>query len=313
MEERLLDEVAEDEIILYLWQNQHTVVVGRNQNAWRECHLTRLEDEGGKLARRLSGGGAVYHDLGNLNFTFLMPGGSYNLERQLRVILKAAHLLGIEAEFSGRNDILAAGRKFSGNAFYHGQRASYHHGTLLVDVDLSVLQSYLNVPQQKMAAKGVESVKSRVINLRELVPQLTIEQVKEAMSRAFVAEYGGTGEVMDVGDMLAAPEFKRLYEKYSGWEWRLGKSPAFDITYETRFPWGGIEIGLMVRKGKIEQATIFSDAMEADLIPHMAKRLEGAIFDRETMAESLLDWSRETDTPLAKDVALWIKSIGKED
>ena len=193
LEELLLGRVGDDEAILYLWQNQHTVVVGRHQNAWRECHAEKLEADGGKLARRLSGGGAVYHDLGNLNFTFIVPKPAYDLHRQLKVILGAARTVGVDAEFSGRNDILADGRKFSGNAFYHGRKASYHHGTILIDVDMTVLQKYLNVPQQKMAAKGVTSVKSRVINLRELVPTLTIEEMQQAMMQAFIAEYGEIG------------------------------------------------------------------------------------------------------------------------
>lgn len=307
LEELLLDRVADDEAILYLWQNQHTVVVGRHQNAWRECHAEKLEADGGKLARRLSGGGAVYHDLGNLNFTFIMPKPAYDLHRQLKVILGAARAVGVDAEFSGRNDILAEGRKFSGNAFYHGRRASYHHGTILIDVDMTVLQNYLNVPQQKMAAKGVTSVKSRVINLRELVPTLTIDEMKQAMMQAFVAEYGGPGALIDMAELQQSPEARALYEKYSSWEWRLGKSPSFDITLETRFPWGGIELGLMVEGGVIQSARIYSDAMESELIEPMAHSLEGLAYDRAEMAESLENLARIHQSGVIGDVAGWIK------
>ena len=136
LEEALLNRVGEGELILYLWQNERTVVIGRNQNPWKECRTALLAEEGGCLARRLSGGGAVFHDLGNLNFTFLMREADYDLPRQLTVIERACRSLGIPAERSGRNDLLADGRKFSGNAFYKHNGKAYHHGTLMLDVDM---------------------------------------------------------------------------------------------------------------------------------------------------------------------------------
>ena len=213
-EQTLLERVGEGEMILYLWQNARTVVIGRNQNPWKECRTALLAEEGGHLARRLSGGGAVFHDLGNLNFTFLMREEDYDLSRQLSVIERACRSLGIPVERSGRNDLLADGRKFSGNAFYHHQGRAYHHGTLMVDVDLEMVQRYLSPSKAKLAAKGVDSVRSRVVNLKEFVPDLSIERLSEALISAFAAVYDcreqgtgnreqGTGE--PVGTSIACP------------------------------------------------------------------------------------------------------------
>ena len=189
LEEALLHRVGEGELILYLWQNERTVVIGRNQNPWKECRTALLSEEGGHLARRLSGGGAVFHDLGNLNFTFLMNEADYDLPRQLTVLERACRSLGVPAQRSGRNDLLAEGRKFSGNAFYQHAGKAYHHGTLMVDVDLERVQRYLSPSKAKLAAKGVDSVRSRVVNLREFVPTLSVRQLENALIAALAEVY----------------------------------------------------------------------------------------------------------------------------
>ena len=182
MEEYMTNHVPDGTCILFLWQNRHTVVIGRNQNCWKECRVNFLEEEGGYLVRRLSGGGAVFHDLGNLNFTFIVRKTDYDVERQLQVILEAVRRLGIQAEKTGRNDITVEGRKFSGNAFYQTGDCCYHHGTLLVHADKENMSRYLNVPREKLASKGVSSVKSRVANLDEFCPGLTVDRVKAALA-----------------------------------------------------------------------------------------------------------------------------------
>jgi lipoate-protein ligase A len=176
LEEYLLKHVRRGEVVLYLWQNNHTVVIGKHQNAWKECNCKLLEQDGGRLARRLSGGGAVYHDLGNLNFTMVMDRKLYDLEKQLTVILQAVRGLEIRAEFTGRNDLAIEGRKFSGNAFCFKSERAYHHGTLMVDTDLECLTRYLQAPQSKLVAKGagIASVRSRVINLASIRSGLTV-------------------------------------------------------------------------------------------------------------------------------------------
>ena len=175
VEEYLLQNTDEGCCTLYLWQNQNTVVIGRNQNAFKECRTTLLEDEGGKLARRLSGGGAVFHDLGNLNFTFLVPTADYDLDKQLKVIELACEKLGVKVERSGRNDILADGRKFSGNAFYKNGPRAYHHGTLMVDVDREKMGRYLNPSKAFFSFSAMlQSIESEYTSASFTVPLSTM-------------------------------------------------------------------------------------------------------------------------------------------
>ena len=185
-----MEQVKPGSIVLYLWRNAQTVVIGRNQNCWRECNVHLLEAEGGHLARRLSGGGAVYHDLGNLNFTFLVHHEDYDTERQVEVIRQALLPLGLDVVKSGRNDLLIDGKKFSGNAFYRTGDRCYHHGTLLIDTDKDVMARYLRVSPNKMKSKGVKSTKSRVINLVDKVPSLTAMDLVPRLKRAADEVYG---------------------------------------------------------------------------------------------------------------------------
>ncbi|MBO4292372.1 MAG: lipoate--protein ligase, partial [Lachnospiraceae bacterium] len=175
VEEYLMTHTEPNEIVLYLWQNDHTVVLGRNQDLSAEVREKEFRNEGGTIVRRLSGGGAVYHDLGNLNYTFIAQRGNYDVGRQLGVILAAVGKAGIEAEKTGRNDVTAGGLKFSGNAFYQSGKDCCHHGTLLVSTDLDKMNRYLSPSAEKLKARGVESVRSRVVNLTELSPNLTVE------------------------------------------------------------------------------------------------------------------------------------------
>ena len=286
VEQHLLETVEEGQCILYLWQNQNTVVIGRNQNPWKECRTTLLHEEGGKLARRLSGGGAVFHDLGNLNFTFLMPQSDYDLDCQLNVIQQAVRSLGIPAERSGRNDILADGRKFSGNAFYKNGKQAYHHGTLLVDVDMAKLSRYLNPSKAKLQSKGVDSVRSRVVNLKELNPHITMDALKKALTEAFAEVYGCEVTTLDASGLdVAAVE--KLTERNRSWEWNFGQKLPFSFECEDRFPWGGIQVQLLVEQGAIKQAKLYSDAMDDTLVPHWESCLTGCRVDRQSLETAL--------------------------
>jgi len=310
LEEYLLRHVEKNQVILYLWQNQNTVVIGRNQNAWKECRCSQLEQDGGKLARRLSGGGAVFHDLGNLNFTMIMDRGHYDLEKQLRVILEAVKKLNIKAEFSGRNDLTVEGRKFSGNAFYFEQDKAYHHGTILINVDIHKLSTYLQVSKQKIASKGVDSVQARVGNLSLFQPDITIETMKEALKASFQELYV---EITDPPVIVSESTYdlQELYQKYSSWEWLYGKTPSFDIILETRFPWGGIELGLNLKNGLIGEAKIYSDAMNSHLIEQIALALIHQPFQVDQMVRviSPLESNPENEK-IINDLVTWLLSKG---
>ena len=189
-EEIMFDRTVPGQVTLFLWQNERTVIIGKSQNAWNEARVEKLRSDGGVLVRRPSGGGAVYHDLGNMCYTFVCSPELYSLPRQLKVILNAVKACGIDAEFTGRNDIVTPdGRKFSGNAFRFSGSAALMHGTLLIHTDFSRMSEYLSVPKAKIEAKGVSSVRSRVANLSEINPEITVERVKTDMIRAFLDEY----------------------------------------------------------------------------------------------------------------------------
>ncbi len=301
MEECLLDACGEHDAILYLWQNAQTVVIGRNQNPWRECRTELLEQEGGKLARRITGGGAVYHDQGNLNFSFIAGKAVYDVSRHLNVVLKATQSVGVQAEFSGRNDIMSNGRKFSGNAFAHRQNSSLHHGTLLISADMSMLGRYLQPSQAKMASKGVQSVQSRVVNLSELSAAATVESLRLALKESFQMEYGPYINGFTMADQ---EQLERLHTRQRSWEWRFGQTPRFDVSLQCRFPWGGVEVELINRDGRVAEAKVFSDGMDAALFPLLAKALVGRLFTAVELADALRSAS---DSAEASDVAKWLE------
>ena len=285
-EKLLLETVEVGCCILYLWRNKNTVVIGRNQNAWAECRTTLLEQENGHLARRLSGGGAVYHDLGNLNFTFIMRQQDYDLDKQLSVIEAACSLAGIQVERSGRNDLLADGHKFSGNAFYHSQGRAYHHGTLLVSADMDMLSRYLTPPKAKLEAKGVASVRSRVINLQELSPGLTCERLADHMIRAFSQIYGLQAQPCTFSSDQT--DTVNLYAKELGsWDWLYGQKLPFTLDCSERFPWGSFQIQMQVQAGMINTVQVYSDSMDWQLAENVSNALKGCRFDLPSVTSAL--------------------------
>ena len=310
MEEYLLLHCGKEECILYLWQNRNTVVIGRNQNAWKECLVSKLEEENGYPVRRLSGGGAVYHDLGNLNFTFLVRKENYDVNRQLNVILEAVKKLGIHAEKSGRNDILIDGHKFSGNAFYEQGDCCYHHGTLMVNVNLGELSRYLTVSKDKLKSKGVDSVRARVTNLTEYAPDLTVDVLKQKLLEAFEEVYGLKANILKDTD-LDAEEVEERTQKFASWDWIFGRKLDFQYELANRFPWGQITLQLKVKNGKIEDVNVYSDSMRPSLIDEISRYLKNVRYDKKAICAELgLYWScNKEEDQMMKDIIAWIESI----
>jgi lipoate---protein ligase len=274
IEKHLMDTLPEETAILYLWQNNHTIVVGRNQNPWYECRVNEFLEAGGKIARRLSGGGAVYHDMGNLNFTFILPKTEFDVPRQLSVVRMAIATFDLEATQSGRNDLLIGDRKFSGNAFYKAGHSAYHHGTLLVDCDMGVMAGFLLPNEKKLQYHGVQSIQSRVVNLRSLSDEITVDLLERELFRAFAAVYKQSPAVLDEM-MLDQPTLKQLTEQFGNPEWIYPQALPYTFTVTEHFPWGGVTVKLLVENGVIRNAKLFTDAMEAGLFTLIEQSLTG--------------------------------------
>lgn len=287
LEAVLLENVQKGDCILYLWQNQRTVVIGRNQNAWKELKVALLNEEHGFVARRFSGGGAVFQDLGNLNFTFLVHESVYDVDKQLSVILKALSKLDIHATKNGRNDLTVDNRKFSGNAYYKKNQQCYHHGTLLVHADMDELSRYLNVSMEKLKSKGVTSVRSRVVNLCEFQPEITIESLKEKLVEAYHEIYGSC-EFIGI-DQLNQHRLDELKKQFSSWDWLYGRNIQFDYQLAKRFSWGEIDLQLSVDKGLIQSLNCYSDAMDQDFIMSIKEKLTGCRYEESAMQRSIPD------------------------
>lgn len=280
-----LDNVNKGDVILYFYVNTNAVIIGRNQNAWKECNLDNMEADSVQLVRRHTGGGAVYHDAGNLNFSFIMHESDYDQTRQFNLIIDAVARLGMKAELSGRNDILVDGKKFSGNAFGLSKGNRAHHGTLLVNADLSKLGRYLNVSESKIKSKGITSVRSRVCNLSEMVPGISVEDVRKAVIDSFIKEYGPAVEYRFDGAALA--DIEQRYAVQKSWEWRLGKTPQFDYVLDNRFSFGELQLHMNLRDAKIREVKVYSDSLNVSICDRLEPALIGVRFDAQTIAEAL--------------------------
>ncbi|MBP3651864.1 MAG: lipoate--protein ligase [Clostridia bacterium] len=295
-DEYFLDHLGPQDMLLYFYINRSAVIIGRGQNPWAECNLNAMERDGVQLVRRITGGGAVFHDEGNLNFSFIAGEEVYDVSRQLGMILSAVQALDIPCEFSGRNDLLSNGRKFSGNAFCARGQLRQHHGTLLVNSDLTRLQNYLTVDPRKLQAKGAKSVRSRVCNLEEMLPGLNCEAMLEALKEAYRRVYGAYTLLPGRPDEAAVAPY---IEKHASDAWRLGETPRFDLEIENRFPWGNMQLLLTLRHSRVDDLQVFSDALDTDLCTEVRARLMGAAFGSQSMHAALITSEKQQLRDLA--------------
>jgi lipoate-protein ligase A len=285
VEEYLVKCNAPNEEVLFLWQNENTIVIGRNQNPYKECDVKKLKEDNVQLVRRLSGGGAVYHDLGNLNFTFIAADTNYDVENNMNVILNGVSRFGIQGYFNGRNDLMVQERKFSGNAFVNENGVNCHHGTLLVDVDLDKLSRYLTVSPLKLKSKGIDSVTSRVVNLREISTEINIENLKGALIASFNEFYKTKAEIITLNEK--AIDVTAYLEKYNSWEWNYSESPDFTIAIEDKFSWGIIEIYIEFSDGKIKKCKFYTDAILLEDFQRLERTLQDKQFKTKNIQEAI--------------------------
>lgn len=262
VEEYLVGEGKDFGDTLFLWRNERTVVIGRNQNPWRECAVEKLLGDGGTLARRRTGGGAVYHDKNNLNFSFVRSPSKDNTAENFRVITSALRTFGIDAEVSGRNDMTVSGAKFSGSAFFKTKEAELHHGTLLVDTDVAAMTAYLGVENAPEGDKrSVASVKSRVINLKEVAPGLTAEQLSVAVQAAFCGEE--CVKPLDFDLLASNPEVLALRDRNKSVEWLFGDWQNAVPHRSVKLGWGRLEYYLQNGKFVLASDGLFPAAVLA--------------------------------------------------
>lgn len=289
IEEYALKNLDINESYLLFYINEPSIIIGKNQNTIEEINTDYVEKEGLYVVRRLSGGGAVYHDLGNLNFSFITKddGESFhNFQKFTEPVVKALNKLGVNAELSGRNDLLAEGRKISGNAQFSTKGRMFSHGTLLFDSEMENVVSALKVKKDKIESKGIKSIRSRVANISEFLPEkMTIEEF-----RSTLLDYIFDGS--DVEEyVLTEEDWANIHElsneRYQNWEWNYGKSPKFNLQHSHRFPVGQIDVRLEVNKGSIENCKIYGDFFGVGNVEDIENKLTGTRYERKEIAQAL--------------------------
>ncbi|MGO3182938.1 MAG: lipoate--protein ligase [Aequorivita sp.] len=282
---------AENDYLLF-YINEPSIIIGRNQNTLEEVNQQYVEDNNIHIVRRVSGGGAVYHDFGNLNFSFITNHdvkSLSNFKKFTAPVIKVLKSLGLNAELKGRNDIEVDDKKISGTAQFSTGKRMVSHGTLLLDTDLGEVVNALNVKMSKIQSKGHKSVRSRVANISEFLEEpLSIEEFRKLVLEGLYEE----SEPFERYH-LTPEEWKAVYqlkeEKYDTWEWNYGRSPKFNVQRNKRFPIGEVDLRIFVEKGHIKEFRIFGDFFGKDPVANLEKLLTGVRYERNTISKLLKD------------------------
>lgn len=291
LEEYFVKQKDLNDDVLILWQNEPTIVVGKNQNTYEELNLGYVEKNNIKVVRRMSGGGAVYHDLGNLNYTVIKNDGQlYKNDFSFFAlpVISCLKKLGVSATFDGRNDILIDGKKFSGNAQYFYKSKILHHGTLLFSSDLTVLTQALQVKKEKFESKGIKSVKSRVTNISDYLKEtIPLSEFRKSLTISMFAENENGIQNYKLSDEDVSSIMQIRNSKYNTWEWNFGHSPQMSYKKEIRFDAGSISLTMDIKDGSIYSCKFYGDFFEVKPIEELEKLFTGERYDK-TQLESLL-------------------------
>ncbi|WP_368505989.1 lipoate--protein ligase [Alkalihalophilus sp. As8PL] len=292
IEEYALKHLDPDHSYLLFYVNEPSIIIGKNQNTIEEINLGYVKENNIHVVRRLSGGGAVYHDLGNLNFSFITKddGESFhNFKKFTEPVVTALKRLGVDAELSGRNDIHVGERKISGNAQFQTKGRMFSHGTLMLNSEIEHVVSALNVKDEKIRSKGIKSIRSRVANITEFLNEpLTMDEFKNVLLRyIFDAENEIPTYTLTEDDWKEIENISRA--RYRNWDWNFGKSPTFDLTRSKRFPIGSIDVRLNVRKGKIEACKIYGDFFGIGDVDELSHLLVGTKYETDALHDALAE------------------------
>jgi len=278
VEEYVFDHLPKDRMYLMLWQNDNAIIIGKHQNTLAQINEAFVREHGIKVVRRLSGGGAVYHDMGNLNFTIITDAentDALNFRLLCQPVIRALEQVGVKAEINGRNDMTIDGKKFSGNAQYVRGGRIMHHGTILFDSNSAILAQALQVDEEKIRAKGVKSVRSRVTNVRPCLPRdMTLPEFRKILLKSILEEAPGQAYTLTDADLAVIEQLKQRYES---WDWNYGRSPACTLLKKQRVEGcGTVEAYLTLRSGVIEDIQFRGDFFSAADPEELAQLLQGS-------------------------------------